>query len=158
MGALLEYTKCMQNTPYALRTYLQTYDNTQSRYVPLELFPDQVRLVEDYDSFNENIISWGSEEFWIPYVSPVDNRVHRYFPDFIIKVKEQTGEIKTYVIEVKPKKQTVPPKQKSRVTKSFLHEAKTYAVNQAKWKAAQEWCADRMLEFKVITEEELGIK
>ena len=107
---------------------------------------------------NENIISWGSEEFWIPYVSPVDNRVHRYFPDFIIKVKEQTGEIKTYVIEVKPKKQTVPPKQKSRVTKSFLHEAKTYAVNQAKWKAADEWCKDRLVEFKVITEDELGIR
>jgi hypothetical protein len=107
---------------------------------------------------NENIISWGSEEFWIPYVSPVDNRVHRYFPDFIIKVKEQTGEIKTYVIEVKPKKQTVPPKQKSRVTKSFLHEAKTYAVNQAKWKAADEWCKDRLVQFKVITEDELGIR
>ena len=107
---------------------------------------------------NENIISWGSEEFWIPYVSPVDNRVHRYFPDFIIKVKEQTGEIKTYVIEVKPKKQTVPPKQKSRITKSFLHEAKTYAVNQAKWKAADEWCKDRLVQFKVITEDELGIK
>jgi hypothetical protein len=107
---------------------------------------------------NENIISWGSEEFWIPYMSPVDNRVHRYFPDFIIKVKEQTGDIKTYVIEVKPKKQTVPPKQKSSVTKSFLHEAKTYAVNQAKWKAADEWCKDRLLQFKVITEDELGIK
>jgi hypothetical protein len=107
---------------------------------------------------NENIISWGSEEFWIPYVSPVDNRVHRYFPDFIIKVKEQTGEIKTYIIEVKPKKQTVPPKQKSRVTKSFLYEAKTYAVNQAKWKAADEFCKDRMIEFKVITEDELGIR
>jgi hypothetical protein len=107
---------------------------------------------------NENIISWGSEEFWIPYISPVDNRVHRYFPDFIIKVKEQTGEIKTYVIEVKPKKQTVPPKQKSRVTKSFLYEAKTYAVNQAKWKAADEFCKDRMIEFKVITEDELGIR
>ena len=107
---------------------------------------------------NESIISWGSEEFWIPYVSPVDNRVHRYFPDFIIKVKEQTGEIKTYVIEVKPKKQTVPPKQKSRVTKSFLHEAKTYAVNQAKWKAADEWCKDRLVQFKVITEDELGIR
>lgn len=52
---LLEYSKCMQNTPYALRTYLQTYDNTQSRYVPLELFPDQVRLVQDYDEYNENI-------------------------------------------------------------------------------------------------------
>ena len=107
---------------------------------------------------NESIISWGSEEFWIPYVSPVDNRVHRYFPDFIIKVKEQTGDIKTYIIEVKPKKQTIPPKQKSRVTKSFLHEAKTYAVNQAKWKAADEFCKDRMIQFKVITEDELGIK
>ena len=107
---------------------------------------------------NENILEWGSEEFWIPYLSPVDNRVHRYFPDFIIKVREQTGIIKAYVIEVKPKKQTIPPKQKSRVTKSFIHEAKTYAVNQAKWKAADEWCKDRLLEFKVITEEELGIK
>jgi hypothetical protein len=107
---------------------------------------------------NENIISWGSEEFFIPYVSPVDNRVHRYFPDFIIKVKESSGQIKTYVIEVKPKKQTQPPKQKSRVTKGFLYEAKTYAVNQAKWKAAVEFCKDRMLEFKIITEDELGIK
>ena len=104
---------------------------------------------------SENVIFWGSEEFCIPYISPVDNRVHRYFPDFIIKLKEQSGKIKTYVIEVKPKRQTVPPKQKSRVTKSFLYEAKTYAVNQAKWKAAEEWCKDRMLEFKVITEDEL---
>ena len=107
---------------------------------------------------NENIISWGSEEFSIPYVSPVDNRVHKYFPDFIIKVREQTGEIKTYIIEVKPKKQTIQPKQKSRVTKSYLYECKTYAVNQAKWKAADEFCKDHMIEFKVITEEELGIK
>ena len=107
---------------------------------------------------NENIIEWGSEEFWIPYLSPVDNRVHRYFPDFIIKLKESTGQIKTYVIEVKPKRQTQPPKPKSRMTKGFLYEAKTYAVNQAKWKAADEWCKDRMLEFKVITEDELGLK
>ena len=107
---------------------------------------------------NENIISWGSEEFSIPYVSPVDNRVHRYFPDFIIKVREQTGEIKTYIIEVKPKKQTIQPKQKSRVTKSYLYECKTYAVNQAKWQAADEFCKDHMIGFKVITEEELGIK
>jgi hypothetical protein len=107
---------------------------------------------------NENILEWGSEEFYIPYLSPVDNRVHRYFPDFIIKVKEQTGNIKTYVIEVKPKRQTQPPKQKSRITKGYLYEAKTYAVNQAKWKAANEWCKDRLLEFKIITEDELGIK
>ena len=106
---------------------------------------------------NESIISWGSEEFFIPYISPVDNRVHRYFPDFIIKLKEHSGKVKTYVIEVKPKKQTVPPVKKTRVTKSFIHETKTYAVNQAKWKAAKEWCDDRLLEFKIITEDKLGI-
>jgi hypothetical protein len=99
---------------------------------------------------NESILEYGSEEFWIPYVSPVDNRVHRYFPDFIIKVKEQTGEIKTYIIEVKPKKQTIPPKQKSRVTKSFLYEAKTYAVNQAKWKAADEFCSPFVCNIKCL--------
>ena len=104
---------------------------------------------------NENIMEYGSEEFSIPYVSPVDNRVHRYFPDFIIKVKESDEKIKTYVIEVKPKRQTVPPKQKSRVTKSYLYEIQTYAVNQSKWNAADEWCKDRKLEFKVITEQEL---
>jgi hypothetical protein len=73
-------------------------------------------------------------------------------------VKESTGQIKTYVIEVKPKRQTQPPKPKSRVTKGFIYEAKTYAVNQAKWKAAVEFCKDRMVEFKIITEDELGIK
>ena len=59
---------------------------------------------------NENILAWGSEEFCIPYISPIDNRVHRYFPDFLIKVKESTGKIKTYVVEVKPEKQTAPPR------------------------------------------------
>ena len=107
---------------------------------------------------NENILEYGSEEFWIPYISPVDNRVHKYFPDFIIKVRENSGNTKNYVVEVKPQRQTVPPKQKSRVTKSYLYEAQTYAVNQAKWKSAEEWCADRLLNFMVITEKELGIR
>ena len=98
-------------------------------------------------------------EFCIPYVSPIDGRVHRYFPDFLIKVKEKNGSTKTYVIEVKPKKQTKPPERKSKkVTKSFIYEAKTYEVNKAKWRAATEWCKDRRLEFKIITEDELGIK
>ena len=107
---------------------------------------------------NESILEWGSEEFWIQYISPIDNRTHRYFPDFIIKVKESTGVIKTYVIEVKPKRQTKPPIKKKRVSKSYLYEMKTYSVNQAKWKAADEWCKDRKIEFKIITENELGIK
>ena len=106
---------------------------------------------------NESILEWGSEEFFIPYRSP-DGRVRRYFPDFIMKVKETNGEVKTYVIEVKPLKQTRPPKKRKRVTKSYIYECTTYAVNQAKWKAADEWCKDRKIEFKIITERELGIR
>ncbi len=106
---------------------------------------------------NESILEWGSEEFFIPYRAP-DGKVRRYFPDFIMKVKENNGEIKTYVIEVKPAKQTKPPKKKKRVTKSYIYECTTYAVNQAKWKAADEWCKDHKIEFKIITEKELGIK
>ena len=105
---------------------------------------------------NESIIEWGSEEFWIPYRAP-DGKVRRYFPDFIIKVKESTGQVKTYVIEVKPRKQTLKPKPRKKVTKSYLYECKTYEVNKAKWKAAREWCDDRKVEFKIVTEQELGI-
>ena len=107
---------------------------------------------------NENIIEWASEELSIPYRSPLDNKIHRYYPDFLIRVKENTGQVKTYVIEVKPKKHTRPPKPRKNVTKSYLYECKTYAVNQAKWEAADAWCKDRKIEFKIITEKELGIR
>lgn len=111
-----------------------------------------------YCDTNENIISWCSEEIAIPYRSPVDNRIHRYFPDFFIKVREQNGEIKNYLIEIKPKKQTKEPEIKKRKTKSYIYEVVEYAKNQSKWEAAKEWCADRGYEFKVLTEENLGIK
>ena len=111
-----------------------------------------------YCDRNQNILEWGSEEIALPYRSPIDNKIHRYYPDFYIKVRESTGQIKTYVIEVKPKKQTKPPKKKQRVTKSYIFECKTWEVNKAKWKAAVEFCEDRKIEFKIITEDELGIK
>ena len=107
---------------------------------------------------NNSIISWASEEFSIPYVSPKDNRVHKYYPDYLIKVKEKNDMVKTYVVEVKPYKQTRPPKTPKRKTKSYLTECVTYAVNQAKWKAAKEFCEDHRIEFKVVTEKELGIR
>ena len=107
---------------------------------------------------NENILLWASEEFSIHYVSQLDRRVHQYYPDFLIKVQEGGGAIRDYVIEVKPKRQCIPPKRKSKVTKSYIYEAKTYEVNKAKWRAAEDWCKDRRLIFKVITEDELGIK
>ena len=110
-----------------------------------------------YCDKNQNILEWASEEIAIPYRSPIDNRVHRYFPDFYMKVKETNGKIKNYVIEVKPAKQTKPPAKPKRQTKGYIREAFEYARNQAKWKAAREYCADRMWEFKVITEKELDI-
>jgi hypothetical protein len=106
----------------------------------------------------ESVVSWASEEISIPYVSPKDNRIHKYYPDFLIKVKEHNNRIQTYVVEVKPKKQTLPPKKRKRVTKSYIYECTTYAVNQAKWKAASEFCKDNRINFKIVTEDELGIK
>ena len=84
--------------------------------------------------------------------------MHRYYPDFYIKVRESNGKIKRYIIEIKPKKQTVEPKMKKRKTKGYIYEVYEYAKNQAKWKAAEEFCKDRMWEFKVLTEDELGIR
>ena len=108
---------------------------------------------------NENILEWGSEEFSIKYFDPVKNKVRRYYPDFIIKVAEKTGSIKTYVIEIKPKKQTMPPNPNpKKKTRSWLNEVYTWETNNAKWKAADEFCKDHLLEFKIITEDELGIK
>ena len=112
----------------------------------------------NYCDLAESVSEWQSEEFWIPYKSPLDNRTHRYFPDFYIKARESDGKIKKYIIEVKPQRQTKPPAKPKRQTRGYLREAYEYAKNQAKWKAANEWCLDRGFEFKVLTEKELGIK
>ena len=116
------------------------------------------RKFMQYCDDSMNILEWASEEMFVWYKSPVDNRAHRYFPDFYIKVRESTGVIKKYIIEVKPKRQTKPPAKPKRQTRGYLREAFEYAKNKAKWKAANEWCLDRGYEFKVLTEKELGIK
>ena len=111
-----------------------------------------------YCDTNPNVLAWQSEEFCIPYRSPIDNKVHRYFPDFFIKYKDVSGKTRSSLIEIKPMRQCVPPPKPKRQTKKYLNEAFEYAKNQAKWKAAEDYCADRMWEFKVMTEKELGIK
>ena len=102
------------------------------------------------------ILEWGSEEVIIPYVSPLDGRRHRYFPDFYIKVKQKDKTIKKMIIEVKPKIQCGPPKTPKRRTKRYINEVRTWGVNEAKWKAAIEWCVDRGMEFKILTEDHVG--
>ena len=116
------------------------------------------RKFMQYCDSNSNVLEWGSEEIALPYRSPVDNKVHRYFPDFYVKVKEPTGKIKKMLLEVKPLKQTMKPKKPKRKTKGYIYEVYEYAKNQAKWKAAKNFCDDRNWEFKVMTERELRIK
>jgi hypothetical protein len=115
----------------------------------------ELRVMKYLDE-SPNIIWWASEELAIPYRSPVDQKMHRYFPDFIVKVREKTGLIMTYILEVKPDKQTKVPVQK-RKTQKYLQEAATYAINQEKWRAADIFCQDHGWKFKVVTEKDLGI-
>ena len=111
-----------------------------------------------YCDTNESVIEWGSEEFIIPYLSPWDGRIHRYFPDFYIKIKQHDGSIKKFIIEIKPKRQCSPPDKKpKRKTKKWFNEVKTWGVNEAKWKYATEWCGKNDMEFKILTEDHLNI-
>ena len=103
---------------------------------------------------NQSVISWSSEEIVVPYLSPVDNRWHRYFPDVLAKIKTR-DKVQTYLIEIKPYNQTVEPKVKKRVTKAYINEVCTWGINSAKWKAAKEYCLDRKWEFKLLTEKDV---
>jgi hypothetical protein len=115
----------------------------------------ELRVMKYFDD-NPNIIWWSSEELIIRYRSPIDQKIHRYFPDFVAKIKKKDGSEKTVVIEVKPFKQTQKPVQK-RKTKRFIEESVTYAINQEKWRAADGFCKDNGWEFMILTEKELGL-
>lgn len=106
---------------------------------------------------NPNVVSWGSEEVCIPYKSPVDGKTHRYYPDFIVELKNKQGEIETLVIEVKPSKQTVEPKKPAsgKKTRTYINEVMTYTINNAKWEAAKQACESRGWLFRIITEKEI---
>ena len=116
----------------------------------------EYRLMKHLDA-HPDVLAWNSEEIVIPYLKPTDGRVHRYFVDMVAKVKRHDGQIKTYLIEVKPYDQCFPPKQpKTRKQNArYLGEMMTYAVNQAKWKAAEEFCTKQGWEFTVMTDREL---
>ncbi len=108
-----------------------------------------------YCDNNPSIIEWGSEEIIIPYRSPIDKKVHRYFPDFYIKYKDKNAKIVREIIEVKPKKYLSPPKEPKRRTKRYITEVSNYIINQAKFEAAEEFCNERKLSFRILTEEHL---
>jgi hypothetical protein len=120
----------------------------------------ELKLFNHLD-IHPNVLKWSSEEFFIPYISPIDSRWHRYFPDVYVEQINKDGKKEVIVIEVKPKGQTAPPNPQSRLTakgnisRRYLNEVKTWGVNEAKWKYAEEFCLDRGWKFMILTEEQL---
>ena len=105
-----------------------------------------------YCDLNEDILYWASEELPVRYYSPLDKKYHRYFPDFIVKTVNNDK----YMIEIKPSRQAVKPKPPKKKTKSYMRESFEYIKNQAKWQAAKAYCEDKGMQFKIITEKDLG--
>jgi len=102
---------------------------------------------------NVNIIRWSSEELKIPYVSTIDKQLHNYYPDFVFEAKKE-DKIETYIVEIKPKKQTVSPKPKKN-KRTYLNECITYETNMCKWKAAEAFCKTNGWIFKILTEDNI---
>lgn len=103
--------------------------------------------------FNDNVIEWISEEPLIPYHNPNTGTTWNYHPDFLIKLRTQTG-VKIQLIEIKPKKQTMPPKTDGRRS-TVIRETMMWNMNQAKWTAAKKYCDSHGWEFKILTEKDL---
>lgn len=114
----------------------------------------ETRVMNWFDT-NPSVLYFNSESFVIDYYFALDNKIHKYYIDFLVKMKNKSGEVKTYAIEVKPYKETVPPKTRNK--KRLLLETQTYMKNQAKWEAAREYCNKAGITFIVLTEKDLGI-
>ena len=105
-----------------------------------------------YCDRNDDIIYWASEELPVRYYNPLDKKYHRYFPDFVVKTVNNDK----YMIEIKPYRQVKKPKPPKRKSKSYMRESFEYIKNQAKWEAAKIYCDDKGMQFKIITEKDLG--
>lgn len=116
----------------------------------------ELRFFNYFDG-NSNIIQVASEEMCIPYISPLDGKPHRYFPDLMFVVKDINGNHVKYVAEIKPDSQTTPPKPGKKKVKTFMQEAMTYAVNEAKWEAASKWCEKNGFKFIKLTEKDIKV-
>ena len=106
---------------------------------------------------NPQVKLWNSEGVVVPYKCSIDNKLHRYFVDLLIEMDNK----KVYLVEIKPKNQTIPPKKRSTKTKKYINEALTFSRNQDKWNAANKFAKHNGWKFQVWTEEtlkNLGIK
>lgn len=118
----------------------------------------ELMCMQKFDS-HPSIVLWNSEEIVIPYRSPIDGKIHRYFPDFWIKKKDPNNNFSEVLIEVKPFYQTkAPPLNSGKPNKRYLNEVANWGINSSKWEQAMKYCQDRNWQFQIITEKELGLK
>lgn len=103
---------------------------------------------------NVNIIRWSSEEIKIPYLSTIDRQLHHYYPDFVFEATNKNNNVQTFMVEIKPKKQTVEPTVRKN-KRAYLNECITFETNQCKWKAANLYCKEKGWIFKILTEDNL---
>ena len=121
----------------------------------------EISFISKFLDRRTDIIGWSSEDFCIPYFYDVDKRYHRYFPDFLVKFKNNSGTISENLIEIKPFSETIPPVKPKRITKGYVDKVHTYIKNTNKWDAARAWCVSqrnvgRPIEFIILTERDLG--
>lgn len=106
-----------------------------------------------------NVIKWSSERIIIPYKLPKEldgtGKIRRYFVDFYCEVKNNDNIIKKYLIEVKPKSQSIPPEKPKRITKSYKNKVMTFMINQFKWESAKKYCENKGYEWMVLTEDQI---
>jgi hypothetical protein len=106
-----------------------------------------------YFDTNPNVTAWASESIVVPYYNDVDHKVHKYYVDLVAAIKDSKGEIKKYLIEVKPHTQTQPPVPSDKKKSStVLYENLMYHQNQCKWKAASEYAVKKGMQFIILTE------
>jgi hypothetical protein len=116
----------------------------------------ELKVMRWFDD-NINVLSWGSESVVVPYFSPIDEKSHKYFVDFVVNLKTKDGEIKKLLIEIKPFKQTIKPVSSIyKKPTTLMYENKQYILNQVKWEAAKEWSKKRGYEFLILTEKDIN--
>jgi hypothetical protein len=116
------------------------------------------RMFMKYCDLNPSIIMWSSEEVVVPYESPIDGKLHRYFIDFWIRVKRKDKSVSEYLIEIKPLKETMEPVKPSRRSTRYINEVRKWGVNQAKWESATKYAEKKGMQFRILTEIDLGLK
>ncbi len=146
-----------KNPKYRQGIFKPNYPQKYKGTLPIYFRSSYELKFQKWADNNPNVLSWGSETIIIPYQNPLTGRVSRYFTDFNIVIKDKTGNIQKFLIELKPSSQTQAPVQKGKQMKTFLRQQAEYIKNRAKWDAAKQFAESRGIIFTILTEKHLGL-